>query len=41
MDAELAGSSWRIEDFDFPAYSQRLVVELAPAGFDLFNIVKV
>lgn len=37
MDAELTGSSWHTEDFDIPAYLQRLGIEPEPASPELLE----
>lgn len=39
MAADLTGSSWRTEDFDIPAYLQRLGIEPAPASPELLESV--
>ena len=39
MPADLTGSSWRTEDFDIPAYLQRIGIEPGPASLELLEAV--
>ena len=39
MPPDLTGSSWRTEDFDIPAYLQRIGIEPGPASLELLEAV--